>query len=73
MFDSFAYFNTFLGFAEDGGTLYPSRGACSIIDKPRSTSPSLANSFVKFNYLGLWLSIVGYLIPVWVLAVVYYK
>ncbi len=36
-------------------------------------SSSLANSFVKFNYLGLWLSIVGYLIPVWVLAVVYYK
>ena len=34
---------------------------------------SHANSFVKFNYLGLWLSIVGYLIPVWVLAVVYYK
>lgn len=25
------------------GTLYPSRGACSIIDKPRYTLPSLAN------------------------------
>jgi hypothetical protein len=26
--------------------------------------------FVGFVHLGLWLSIVGYLIPVWVLAVV---
>lgn len=36
-------------------------------------SSFLVNSFVKFNYLGLWLSIVGYLILVWVLVVVYYK
>ena len=36
-------------------------------------SSSLANSFVKFNYLGLLLCIVGYLMSVWVLAVVYYK
>ena len=27
-----------------GGALYPPRGACSIIDKPRYTSPLLANS-----------------------------
>lgn len=26
-----------------GGALHPSRGACSIIDKPRYTSPPLAN------------------------------
>lgn len=27
-----------------GGALHPSRGACSIIDKPRYTSPPLANT-----------------------------
>lgn len=27
-----------------GGALHPSRGACSVIDKPRYTSPPLANT-----------------------------
>lgn len=35
-------------------------------------SSSLANNFVVCNYSSLGLSIVGYLIPVWVLAIVCY-